>query len=89
MYIMFSNKKKQFHRFLKEKGCFSIWMKNVRNTKKVAFYESCKDYNDYLNKVNVGDAIMECFLFDSTDEGFFFWSDLSDTWVRYVERNKL
>ena len=81
-----SNKEiKHFHRFLKENGYFTIWMKNVRNTKKVRHYDSYTDYNCYLECVHKHDVILWCFEFISTDEGFEYWHKVNDEWNKYID----
>ena len=77
---------KCFHRFLKEKGYFTIWMKNVRNTHKVPNYKSYRDYNCYLKFVPKYDVILCCFEFFRTDEGFEYWHNVNNEWYKYFNK---
>ena len=75
---------KHFHRFLKENGYFTIWMKNVRNTQKISIYKTYADYNCYLECIPKNDVVLWCFEFRRTDEGFEYWHHVNDEWYKYI-----
>jgi len=68
--------KKAFLRFIKEKGAYSGYVRNIKNNK--------KSIKKVIKGSGAQNLIQGAFIWQRTPEGHFYWSDLSAEWAKYM-----
>ena len=66
-------------RFLKERGIYNIFIKNLGGKKDIGEY--------IINLFNISSLptfIRNGFIWNDTDEGYSFWSKVNNDWVSYI-----
>lgn len=83
--------KREFFRFLKEKGCFEVHRYNMvsPNINKCQLFNDCKGKpSEYFKVVRKQEVLLESFLWDNTNETPYFWLTIYNDWINSIEYDK-
>ena len=70
--------KKAFLRFIKEKGVYSGYVRNIKNNNKTL--------EKVIKNSGVQNLIQGAFIWSKTPEGHYYWSDLSTEWAKFMNQ---
>lgn len=76
------NQKDKFLNFLKSKKLLAAYKRNY----KMHQFKMDASVNQFLNRAQPTDYIRSAFIWNRTMEGFNFWLDLSNEWLKFIKQ---